>query len=187
MSKGFTRKIGRQQLLLAAAACAFVLLVVVSFGYRSYLYSLGWHSAHGQHAMVSEHKVRLPFPWRSVDVEDYDTHSLVRACSSDTFPEPEITMRPFKNAPKTSQQLLQSVQSLISARNAHPVLGASSSLVVLHPPSRTLYCEKIETRLFVKDLLSHLFCVAADIPYTFTYDGPVAFEHEAESILSSLE
>lgn len=60
MSKGSTRKIGRQQLLLAAAACALVLLVVVSFGYRSYLYSLGWHSAHGQNAIVSEHNYVWP-------------------------------------------------------------------------------------------------------------------------------
>lgn len=169
------------------AGFGFVLLVAGLLPYRSYVLSLVWHSVHGPSAKFGQQKITLPLLWRELNATDYDTHLFVRASSSHTFPAPEIMVRPFQMAEvETDQHLLISVQGLISARNAHPVLGTSSSLVVLHSPSHMLFCEKNHFRLFGKDLSDHLTCETAGVPYTLTFDGPPLYESEAESVITRL-
>jgi hypothetical protein len=169
------------------AGIGFVLLVAGLLPYRSYILSLAWHSVHGPSAKFGQQEITLPLLWRELNADDYDTHVFARASSSDTFPDPEITIRPFQmSRMETDQHLLESLQRLISARNSHPVSGTSSSLVVLHSPSHTLFCEKSHSQLFGIDLTDHLMCETAGVPYALIFDGPPLYESEAEAVIRRL-
>lgn len=179
----------RRKLLIASITVVLTLAVTFGVRYRLYAFTIIWHCFHQNTEEIGGHRLKFPILWWQEKNEDYDTFSFERASPSNTFPNPEIVVRPALSGviPDTNQQVLKSIQILIAARNSHPVPGTSSSLIILNANSFSLYCEKIDTKIVGMDAANTLFCETARVPYIFTYDGPPNYEQEAESILLTLE
>ncbi len=180
----------KSRLVLVATGVSLLLLAIVLIArYRSYVFTIAWHSVHRSDVGIVGHEVILPQWWWKEDSPDYDTYLLRRACSSSTFPEPEIVVRPALSGTirQSDQDVANSLQKLITARQNKPLAGVRSSLVVIKTRQGLLYCEKAESTLFGIDLDSHLSCQGAKLTHTFTYDGVPIYEHESESILNSFQ
>lgn len=115
----------RRKLLIASITVVITLVVISGASYRMYAFTIAWHCLHRNQAEIGGHRIRLPILWWNEKAEDYDTYSLERASPSNTFPSPEIVVRPALSGTihDTDQQVSKSIQMLIAARNNNPVPG----------------------------------------------------------------
>jgi hypothetical protein len=83
----------------------------------------------------------------------------------------------------TDQELLKAQQTMTSITNRGALQGWLSSTITVRAGSFTLFCRKDD----VHQRMSTLFCLAAKVPFSFSYQGSSKWEKEAETILSTLE
>jgi hypothetical protein len=183
------RQAREQKHLLAGVVAAALMVGLPCVKFRQYAYAVAWHCVHGNYAEIGHHKVRLPAFWWKEDAYAFDTSVLRGARPAGMYDSPEITLSPAipGEARDSDQDELKSTEAFVSSRNHDPFAGTSSHLVVLSPAPFRLYCKREDIEMSGLDLSSNLFCHAARVPYSFTYDGPPTREREAELILSSLQ
>lgn len=152
--------------------------------------AVAWHCAHGNYAEVAGHRVKLPLLWWKDDDAPYRTILLVRACNSCGVVQPGVLVSPMLAGQvwSSDEDNLKAVQKMIAGRNKSSLDPARSSLVTIRSPAFVLYCEKDESVGALTTLPnSSLFCEAANLAYSFSFDGDPRFEKEAESLLSTLQ
>lgn len=180
----------KQRKLLVAGVVALSLIIgLLCIEYERYAYAVAWHCVHGNYAKIAGHRVRLPLLWWKEDAHAYDTTLLVRACPANTYLKPEIVVSPTISGEMgdTNQEELKSAQTVISLKNHNSIAGPSLSLVTLTSRPFTLYCVKEEAAPYGIALYANLSCHAANVPYSFTYDGHPMHEKDVELILSTIE
>lgn len=177
--------------LMWAGLFAFV-VVLLCLNLHKYVDTSIWHCCHGYLADIGSNKVRVPWLWRQEDAHAYDTLLLKRAYPSINLAGAQsmgaqIVMSPVipGELRSTDQEELQATQDLVSSRKG--MLHTKASLVELHSRRYTFYCSKVTFSLIDSHSDTNLFCHSVAVPYSFSFDGPLAREREAESILASLE
>jgi len=185
------RQAKSHKLIVASIAAVALVAGLLCVQYYLYAYAMAWHCLHGSYAEAGGHRLRLPISWWKQGTGSYDTYLLVRASPYVGSPESQIVVSPAGPGEiwKTNGEELQATQTMISTMNSHrhSDMVQSSFLVVLNSKRFTLYCRREESELQGIDILSHVSCDASGVPYSYTFDGPPAYEKEAESILSTLE
>jgi hypothetical protein len=180
--------LGRPRVLVAGVIALLLVAVLTCLKYSQCVYAVAWHWSHGNDARVGVYRAKLPLLWRQSDAGGYDATSIIRAIPLNNQPQIVISPALPGAVPDSDQEELKSTQAVVSSENRYSRLRSPWSTVVLHPKPFTLYCVKEGDSTSVgTDVISHLQCHAAGVPYTFTYDGPPGHEKEAEVILSSLE
>jgi hypothetical protein len=175
--------------VLAGFGVLLIVFGLLSAEYHRYIGAIAWHCARN-YAEIAGHRVRLPLLWwKEEDTNAYDTSLLVRACRGCTILEPQVVVSPMVKGEvhSTDQEVLNFTQAIISAEIHNSTVKTSPSLVVLKPKAFTLYCARLDLAPFGRRVSSSLFCRAARIPYSISYQGSPTWEREVESILSTLE
>lgn len=177
---------GPPKVLIIGIAICFVMASWLTFNYRSYLYAITWHCMHGNETYVGKYRVKLPILWRPQAANSYGTYILTRA--SDQKVLSQITISPVQPAVSrnTDQAEQNAIQALVDSGASNKNLGPKSSMIIIHPKAFTMYCQKTEFLVPGLTVNSRLYCLAANTPVVWTYNGSPAWEREAKSILASL-
>jgi len=174
-----------RKLLISSVLLLSVFLAIACATLNQYVNAIVWHCEHGSFAELAGHRVRLPIQWRSQGQPAYGNSVLSRACPFGVPVGAQIIAGPtvpgeLKNS---EQAALEAQQTMASIMNRKSPQGWSSSVVVLRSQHLTLYCRKDD----VAPVQSNLFCLAANVPVSFSYQGASNWEKEAEAILSTVE
>jgi hypothetical protein len=143
--------------------------------------AIAWHCTHGNYAEVAGHRVKLPLLWWKNDEDaPYRTVLLVRACVSCGVVQPELQARPLLpgQAWSSDEDNLKAMQKMVKERGGPFSDQARRSLVTLRSPAYVFYCKKEESTSRIADLPDNeLFCEAANLPFSFLFDGHSFDDH----------
>lgn len=176
-------------LVRAFMVVAILALGIVALQYRGYVFAMAWHRFHSADVKFGMHEIDLPKLWWAGKTDTTGRLSILRACKSSAFPEPEIEITPASQgevAESDSQQSLQE-QAVVSERNRDPEFGWSYSTISLKSQHSVWHCIKGQQAVLGRPFSTGLTCYASQIPYSLDYQGPPEQEREAELIFASFQ
>lgn len=171
-----------------------LVVVILAFGvsalrYRRYAYAATWHCFHPADMKFGVHEIQIPKLWWVGKTDNAGRLSILRACKSTAFIDPEIEVAPAGPGEVAENDAEQSrlVQAVVSRMNRDPQTGWTHSSLVLSTKSFVWYCIKDQQTVLGRNFSTDLLCYAPRIPYSLYYQGPPEQEGEAKLIFTSFQ
>ena len=179
----------RKTLISLCLVVVVLALGVFALRYRRYAHAAAWHCFHSAHVKFGVHEIQIPKLWWVEKSDNAGRLSILRACKSTSFIDPEIEVAPVSPGEVAENDSEQSrlVQAVVSRMNRDPQTGWTHSSLVLNAKGFVWYCTKDQQTILRRNFSTTLKCNAPRIPYSLYYQGPPEQEDEAKRIFASFQ
>lgn len=135
------------------------------------------------------HEIQIPKLWWVGKTDNAGRISILRACKSTAFIEPEIEVAPVSPGEIAANDAEQSrlEQAVVSDRNRDSQSGWTYSSMSLKARDSVWFCIRDQQTILGRNFSTGLTCYASRIPYSLHYQGPPEQEREAKLIFASFQ
>ncbi len=177
----------RKTLISLCLVVVILALGAFALRYRRYAHAAAWHCFHSANVRFGVHEIQIPKLWWVGNTDNAGRLSILRACKSTAFIDPEIEVAPAGPGEVAENDAEQSrlEQAVVSDRNRDPQPGWTYSSISLKARGSVWYCIKGQQTILGRSFATDLLCYAPRIPYSLHYQGPPEQEGEAKLIFAS--
>jgi hypothetical protein len=179
----------RKTVISLCLVVVILALGVFALRYRRYAHAAAWHCFHSANVRFGVHEIQIPKLWWVGNTDNAGRISILRACKSTAFIEPEIEVAPVSPGEVAENDAEQSrlEQAVVSRINRDPQPGWTYSSMSFKARGSVWFCVKDQQTVLGRNFSTDLTCYASRIPYSLHYQGPPEQEEEAKLIFASFQ